>query len=409
MKCNLYTYLSIIILSLCCFPNFSNAQHSKIRVLFIGNSYTYYNNMPALLEHLSAASDNAEKIQTSLIASGGATLEDHLKEEGTLARLKEKWDYVVIQDQTDFGLVHYVNGENRISTAVPFKVSASKIDSMVKKLGGKTIVLMRPYKSDGNINDKYFSNAIYNNFAKRTKSILVPSALIIEKLKSKGYKVFREDSLHPTSLSSYCMAVGIYNSIYKKPVTSRDTVFRGIMIEESEGKVNPDSTGTLASLRGTEVKYVNTLCWTYYAKLKGGYLNLPLVNAIKAPSLPAHFSRLEEKNILGEWNGIIKLYPRYLKWPAELSVNFTRKDSLLVDIKVKFGNGKPGITIENCRVAIKNNKLYFESNKGPNKSTLRFTGVIKEGQLKGIAEFVKKDDKYFYGIGGWNAVKTKPA
>ncbi len=48
------------------------AEH---RVLFIGNSYTHYNDMPSMVEKIT--SKNGVKIETTMIAPGGAYLHEH--------------------------------------------------------------------------------------------------------------------------------------------------------------------------------------------------------------------------------------------------------------------------------------------------------------------------------------------
>lgn len=71
----------------------SDAMH----VLFIGNSFTSGGNMPALVEALSRGA--RKEIDTEMIAPGGVTLYQHVSNEQTAAKLKQrKWDFVVLQD-----------------------------------------------------------------------------------------------------------------------------------------------------------------------------------------------------------------------------------------------------------------------------------------------------------------------
>jgi hypothetical protein len=55
-------------------------------VLFIGNSYTYVNNLPAVLQHLAAAAHERRALAPRGILIGGYTLEHHIKDDsaGTL-------------------------------------------------------------------------------------------------------------------------------------------------------------------------------------------------------------------------------------------------------------------------------------------------------------------------------------
>ena len=69
-----------------------------MRVLMLGNSFTYYNDMPDIL----AAILGAEVVS---ITRGGAQLSAHLDEADELCEqsskaLEEKWDYVILQEQS---------------------------------------------------------------------------------------------------------------------------------------------------------------------------------------------------------------------------------------------------------------------------------------------------------------------
>lgn len=79
------------------------AQPDSTRVLFIGNSYTYYNDMPEMLRKLAAGAANSEKLNISYKAftPGGCTLRRHAaNEELRKAIAAGGWDYVVIQEQS---------------------------------------------------------------------------------------------------------------------------------------------------------------------------------------------------------------------------------------------------------------------------------------------------------------------
>lgn len=71
-------------------------------VLFVGNSHTYYNQGLAthLLNFRSADDPTADPLIQE-VAKGGYTLEDHLHDPTTLAKLRERdWDFVIFQENT---------------------------------------------------------------------------------------------------------------------------------------------------------------------------------------------------------------------------------------------------------------------------------------------------------------------
>ena len=72
-----------------------------VRILFIGNSHTSTNGVPALVRELACAAGT--KVVTMQSTPGGASLNDHVENASTLAAIAaDDWDYVVLQDQQQF-------------------------------------------------------------------------------------------------------------------------------------------------------------------------------------------------------------------------------------------------------------------------------------------------------------------
>src|SRR4051812_9940002 len=69
-----------------------------LRVLFIGNSFTYFNDTPRLFQALVEASQPDIKVETQLIASGGAALEDHWDQGDVKTIATGDWDFVALQE-----------------------------------------------------------------------------------------------------------------------------------------------------------------------------------------------------------------------------------------------------------------------------------------------------------------------
>ena len=76
------------------------AEATSLRVLFIGNSYTSVNDLPAIFKQIAAsAGNNAPAIEAA--TPGGKTLEQHSKLPDTLAKIDQgNWDVVVVQGQS---------------------------------------------------------------------------------------------------------------------------------------------------------------------------------------------------------------------------------------------------------------------------------------------------------------------
>ncbi|MDP9120166.1 MAG: SGNH/GDSL hydrolase family protein [Acidobacteriota bacterium] len=71
------------------------ASTAAMRVLFLGSSLTYANDMPSMVQGLALAA--GETLEVAMVASGGACLEDQWHG-GALRRIAEgRWDVVVLQ------------------------------------------------------------------------------------------------------------------------------------------------------------------------------------------------------------------------------------------------------------------------------------------------------------------------
>lgn len=74
---------------------FAPAQSSK--VLYIGNSYTYVNNLPELISMMMTSS--GEDMDYQMSAPGGCTFQQHCSVSSSYIQ-QEGWDYVVLQEQS---------------------------------------------------------------------------------------------------------------------------------------------------------------------------------------------------------------------------------------------------------------------------------------------------------------------
>ena len=83
-------------------PGRATAQASEppLKVLFIGNSYTYVNDLPSLIVGLADAA-GGRKIETGQHLIGGCTFEQHVKDKKAIEKIREKsWDVVVLQEHS---------------------------------------------------------------------------------------------------------------------------------------------------------------------------------------------------------------------------------------------------------------------------------------------------------------------
>jgi hypothetical protein len=73
-----------------------------LHVLFLGNSYTFFNNLPRMIAGIAASDTiNPVKIQPGIFSMDGATLESLWKANLAQNMIRSRhWDYVVLQEQS---------------------------------------------------------------------------------------------------------------------------------------------------------------------------------------------------------------------------------------------------------------------------------------------------------------------
>ena len=89
-----------------------------MKILFIGNSYTYFNEMPAIF--CALATENGYEVQVDAVTKGGRRLYENLAPEDEyhkkIAALLEQneYDVLILQEQSFFALVDYAQFANGI-------------------------------------------------------------------------------------------------------------------------------------------------------------------------------------------------------------------------------------------------------------------------------------------------------
>ena len=95
-----------------------------MRILMLGNSFTYYHDMPVMLAHMTGAEVVAH-------TRGGASLAEHLNPDTELgaktlpALRNETWDYVILQEQSNAPALH----------RAAFQRSAAELCQLIRAYG----------------------------------------------------------------------------------------------------------------------------------------------------------------------------------------------------------------------------------------------------------------------------------
>lgn len=96
----------ILLLTIAIFLFKIGFAQEEIRVLFLGNSYTYVNDLPGIIEEIS--NNEGKKIIHESVTPGGCTLFQHVESQNSLSKIRKgNWDYVILQEQSQLPVIDY--------------------------------------------------------------------------------------------------------------------------------------------------------------------------------------------------------------------------------------------------------------------------------------------------------------
>lgn len=204
-----------------------------LRVLFIGNSFTFGNDVPGIVAALARAS--GERFEHESVAFPNFSLQDHWeKGEAQRAIARSKWDIVVLQqgpsalDESRAALLEYTR----------------RFDKLIQAAGAKTALYM-VWPSRARFGDFDRVAESYKLAAQEVKGILLP----VGEAWREAWKLdanlalYDRDNFHASPLGSYLAALVMYKKIFARPPTrlpARLTLRSGapeVQVAEREARV----------------------------------------------------------------------------------------------------------------------------------------------------------------------------
>ncbi|MEX2651460.1 MAG: hypothetical protein WD473_03300 [Acidimicrobiia bacterium] len=184
-------------------------------VLFIGNSYTFYNNLPQMVSDL--ADSAGQRIEVDSVAVAGAWLEDHIREGTAGERIRSgDFDYVVIQEQSAVPSDPNLARERMYPAAIALASDAA--------LSGASLVLFETwghlsgFSQTGHSSYQSMQNAINSTYHELSDLLGKPLAPVgeawqISLTSARGIRLHQSDRSHPTLEGSYLAALVITATI----------------------------------------------------------------------------------------------------------------------------------------------------------------------------------------------------
>ena len=214
----------------------------SLRVLFVGNSYTHYNNLSQVLSVMAASARPAFRLETAHYARDSYTLERHWEEGQALQAIRDRhWDIVVLQGHS----LQSIRNPKQLFTY------ARKLNAEIKKSGARTVFFMtwahrdKPQMLIGVVQ-------AYSSIAAELDATMAPVGLAWQRALQErpSLALHTPDHSHPLPTGTYLTACVFYATL-------------------TGGSPLGLSTGGLAQVTPADARFLQRIAWetvTHYQR-----------------------------------------------------------------------------------------------------------------------------------------------
>ena len=228
-------FLACLLLAIACTQARAD---DTVKVLFVGNSLTYANNLPRLVQAIAASQETGPRIATTTFAIPGAEL-DELWDAGHAATALREGDFDVVVLQERGGLLRCMAMHRGEPECRRSERAHRDFVALADARGARVLLLVAwPPMRPATLRDPRRRNALkegtlraYTLLAGRLGSAggaeigLVRAApLLVELAAARGAEQVLQDDVHPTVLGSLAMAAQLYEAVAARPPQARKLV-----------------------------------------------------------------------------------------------------------------------------------------------------------------------------------------
>lgn len=243
-------------------PLTSGAEETdSLRMLWIGNSYTFFNDLPSIVRDIAAS--QGMKLSMTTVLKGGEHLSGHLRNPRLHELLKRGgWDYVIIQE---FSAGPAADTRTVARTVYPY---ARTIDSLAVKYSPDAKVMFymtwghkygNVYKNDYALDDDYQTmqerlKTSYLEMAHDNDAWCAPVGMAWQTVRREHpeYVLYAPDCFHPSPVGSYLAANVIFTTIWQRPYQT--DVTRGLSVSQAETLQQTAQRTVLDNMRLLNIK-----------------------------------------------------------------------------------------------------------------------------------------------------------
>ena len=202
------------------------------RVLYLGDSYTYYNDMPSMVTAMADLAGSDIRYDISVRAFPNATLEGHWNNSGTRSLLGQgNWDRILVQPESYFQILNADNGHFNQGSRLLRQAGSAKPAIVVSWTASEAHYANAPVTRA-----EHFRNIEANSraLASRTGADLIDVAQVWEDVSTEAlpFSLYK-DGNHPSVEGSYLVALVIYAELAHADVDDVTYVPRGMSAENA--------------------------------------------------------------------------------------------------------------------------------------------------------------------------------
>jgi hypothetical protein len=391
-------------------------------ILFIGNSYTYFNNVPETVAALMANGAGCH-VQVRMIAPGGAQLRQQWTDDRTRAALSErKWGYVILQEQSTLGRDYYVDGDARVVGDELFAPAAALWSKAARDAGSQPVFYLT-WSRKATPEDQAALNHAYFSAARQANAPVAPVGIAWQLVRRErpDIDLYWKDGSHPSPAGSYLAACAIYVTIlHRDPrglprrITGTPISVEGKPVDLSTEKLEPGTSPTLVDLSGADAAEIQGAAWRAWVQVSKAGADREYLAPVAepAPALPAG-APLRAEDLVGVWRGKLYFYP--FLGTVDMTLRLEKADgSWRGRLNIAYQKDKEmkpeSLDLADLNVGSRQLTFSDSSSAGVRNRLVSFTGVRHGAELTGTATTIspRKDEPPLTVLGHW-VLEREPA
>jgi len=200
-----------------------------LAVLFLGNSYTSVNNLPQLVQALSASVGKTLIVDSH--TPGGMTLTNHVNDPTTQSKIAQRaWDYVVLQEQSQVPTIDFYRYNNMYPAMADLQAMVAQSSPCAKlitymtwgrRYGGQQCDPSNTHCSPVFVDFNHMQDSLtsaYTGISNQLQIQCAPVGVVWQHILNDSNLVLHSsDNSHPGLDGSYVAALTLFASIWKRP------------------------------------------------------------------------------------------------------------------------------------------------------------------------------------------------